>query len=90
MTADCAGMDDVSCAEALAELERFLDGEIPAERIEELRGHIAACYPCAERADFERQLRQLVRQRCAERAPGSLVARVRACIAEVRSDGGVA
>lgn len=90
MTAECAGTGEVDCAAALAELEGFLDGEIPADRIEEIRGHIAACYPCAERTDFERQLRALVRQGCAERAPASLVERVRACIAQTRTEGGSA
>lgn len=87
MTAEPHGGGEVDCFVALNELDRFLDGEIPAARIEEIREHIAACYPCEERVAFERQLRELIRERSAENAPPSLVRRVRACLAEVRDEG---
>ena len=69
--------DDVDCGRALAELERYLDGELPRSKLDTVRDHLAACYPCADRASFEEQLRAIVRERCAEAAPSSLVDRIR-------------
>jgi mycothiol system anti-sigma-R factor len=66
----------VDCSEALREL--YLDGELPDGDLATIRAHIAACYPCADRATFEEQLRALVRDRCAESAPAGLVDMIRA------------
>jgi anti-sigma factor (TIGR02949 family) len=48
------------CDEALSELERYLDGELPASQGERVQRHLTACYPCTERASFEEQLRAIV------------------------------
>lgn len=76
--ADC-GPD---CDEALAELERFLDGELPATEVGRVSEHLAACYPCTDRATFEEQLRAVVRRGCVDAAPPDLVARIRSVLAE--------
>ncbi len=65
------------CQEALAELERFLDGELPADEVGRVKQHLSACYPCTDRASFEEQLRALVRRGCADAAPSDLVERIR-------------
>lgn len=65
------------CVEALERLEAFLDGELPAARVEDLAEHLRACDPCADRVSFEEQLRSLVRRRCVDHAPRDLVDRVR-------------
>lgn len=69
--ANCAGTDG-DCAEALEQLELYLDGELPGGDLGRIREHLAACYPCADRATFEEQLRALVKERCAESAPPEL------------------
>lgn len=71
--ADC-GAD---CVEALAELERFLDGELPRSEVGRISEHLAACYPCTDRATFEEQLRAVVRRGCVDAAPPDLVERIR-------------
>lgn len=65
------------CREALADLERFLDGELPAGDIGRVKQHLSACYPCTDRASFEEQLRALVRRGCVDAAPPDLVDRIR-------------
>lgn len=67
----------VDCTEALHDLQRYLDGELPEGDLDHIREHLAACYPCADRATFEEQLRALVRERCAESAPPQLVDMIR-------------
>ena len=72
-TPDC-GTD---CQEALTKLEQFLDGELPDTNVAEISQHLADCYPCADRADFDSQLRAIIRRDCAESAPPALIERIR-------------
>lgn len=74
------------CQEALAQLELLLDGELPEDRVEQVREHLTACYPCTDRATFEEQLRAIVRRDCIEHAPDSLVTRIQTRLAQ-GSDG---
>lgn len=69
---DCS----TECREALEQLELLLDGELPEDRVEQVREHLTACYPCTDRATFEEQLRAIVRRDCVEHAPDSLVSRI--------------
>jgi mycothiol system anti-sigma-R factor len=71
---DCSA----ECQEALQQLERFLDGELPEERVHEVKEHLTACYPCTDRATFEEQLRAIVRRECVEHAPPQLLESIRA------------
>jgi mycothiol system anti-sigma-R factor len=71
---DCSA----ECQEALQQLERFLDGELPEERVHEVKEHLTACYPCTDRATFEEQLRAIVRRECVEHAPPQLMESIRA------------
>lgn len=82
MTSDCG----TNCQEALTKLEAFLDGELPDHTVTDISQHLADCYPCADRADFESQLRAIIKRGCAERAPDSLVTRIRTHLAELSSD----
>jgi anti-sigma factor (TIGR02949 family) len=48
----------------LEELERFIDGELPADRIGDLAAHLNECPPCLYRADFQAKLREILREKC--------------------------
>ena len=72
------GAPDVDCDELFAKLDLLLDRELPQAELDRLEAHLAVCLPCAGRRDFEAQLRAVVRERCADRAPADLVARIRA------------
>jgi mycothiol system anti-sigma-R factor len=71
------------CSDLAERIERYLDGELDAAETDELRAHMAGCYPCSEEVDLRDQIRALVRQGCAEPAPADLVARVRARLASI-------
>jgi mycothiol system anti-sigma-R factor len=74
-------LSEISCSEVLAEIERFIDGELPSERSRNLAEHLAACTPCLDRADFQRGLKELLRRKCsAGVAPEHLLLRVRTTI----------
>lgn len=65
------------CPEALSSLQEYLDGEMEEWQIAEISEHLAACYPCGDRAKFERHLREVIRAHSADIAPEGLLERVR-------------
>jgi mycothiol system anti-sigma-R factor len=65
------------CENALHELYQFLDGELTEDRRTAIRAHLDSCQPCAEPYDFEAELRMVIRAKCQEKVPDSLVAKVR-------------
>jgi mycothiol system anti-sigma-R factor len=69
------------CENALHELYQFLDGELTDDRRMAIRAHLDSCQPCAEPYDFEAELRMVIRAKCQEKVPQSLVAKVRSAIA---------
>jgi mycothiol system anti-sigma-R factor len=72
---DCAGGD---CPEALARLEGYLDGELDEDELADVSHHLSDCYPCGDRAEFERHLRHVVREHASdESAPVDLLERVK-------------
>lgn len=76
-------MSEIRCNEVLAEIERFVDGELPADRSVHLARHLEECSPCLDRADFQRSLRDILRRKCARTlhdTPEHLAVRVRAAI----------
>lgn len=65
------------CEESLHELYRYLDGELTEEKRVAIQHHLDGCQPCAEPYDFEAELRNVIRQKCREQVPESLVDKVR-------------
>jgi mycothiol system anti-sigma-R factor len=64
------------CGEILLRLERYLDGECPSQVERLVRQHLLDCPPCFDRADFQREVRELIASKCRETAPSSLLLRV--------------
>jgi mycothiol system anti-sigma-R factor len=68
------------CEDSLHELYEYLDGELTDDRREAIHRHLDECQPCAEPYDFEAELRSVIRRKCQEQVPESLVAKVRAAL----------
>jgi mycothiol system anti-sigma-R factor len=67
------------CEQALRDIERFLDREMPAPEALEVDSHLNGCTPCMERADFKRHLKDLIAARCGcDEVPQTLRDRVSA------------
>ncbi|MGH9210774.1 MAG: mycothiol system anti-sigma-R factor [Acidimicrobiales bacterium] len=76
------------CENALHELYEFLDGELTDDRRAAIQHHLDTCQPCAEPYDFEAELRMVIRKKCAEKVPDTLVSKVQAALAaEAQSQG---
>lgn len=73
-------MSEISCEEVLSEIEHFLHGELDRERSARLAGHLESCPPCFDRAEFQRRLKDIVRDKCRSEAPEHLIVRIRQAI----------
>ena len=74
------------CEDALHELYGFLDGELTDDKRKLIQHHLDDCQPCAEPYDFEAELRQVIRRKCQEQVPDTLVAKVRTAIESAGTD----
>jgi len=74
----------VSCDETIEKLYVYLDGELTEQRRIEIARHLDLCGPCVGAFGFEAELRKLVADRCQERVPDALRARVAAALQEER------
>jgi len=71
------------CNEVLAEIQRFVDGEMPADQVGDLVDHLNECPPCLHRADFQAKLKDILRRKCeasSEHPPEAFVLRIRETI----------
>ncbi len=74
-------MSEISCEEVLREIEHYLHGELDPVGSAHLVAHLGECTPCMEQAEFQRQLKAIVRSKCrSEEAPAHLLVRVRETI----------
>ncbi len=72
----------VDCDEAIHQLYHYLDGELTEERRVEITVHLDECGPCAGAAGFEAELRIVIANRCKDRVPDHLLARIAEAIHE--------
>jgi mycothiol system anti-sigma-R factor len=79
----CDAEDD-DCAQALAKVYEYLDGELSVTDLDRIREHIADCGPCLQQYDLDIALKALVRRSCRESAPADLRERIMVKITEVQ------
>lgn len=72
-----AGLD---CREAVHQLYHYLDGELTDENRRRIAEHLDYCHSCADAAEFEAELRQVIANHCRDHVPDSLRARIAAAI----------
>ena len=73
-----------NCEETLAEIQRFLDGELDASVKLGIEQHLTGCSPCMQRAEFRRHLKVMISSKCSgDEVPDSLRAKVINLIGDV-------
>lgn len=78
------GNPTTNCKEVLKKLYLYLDGEIAGEICSDIEAHLGACLECADRASFERDLKEIVARKCREgEASPELTERLRARIRQI-------
>jgi mycothiol system anti-sigma-R factor len=68
------------CENSLHELYTYLDGELTDESRVKIQHHLDGCQPCAEPYDFEAELREVIRRKCQEQVPETLMAKIRTAL----------
>lgn len=76
------------CDEALENLYLYLDSELDEASSEKIRSHLEVCKGCSKPFDFERRLKEVVRDRLDEQVPDRLVDKVRQAIEAERLNAG--
>lgn len=74
--------EPLTCEEVLEQLFAFLDDELGDALQQQIDHHLARCRDCFSRAEFERRLRQRIRETSEEQAPNRLRRRVRGLLNE--------
>ncbi|HZM55956.1 MAG TPA: mycothiol system anti-sigma-R factor [Acidimicrobiales bacterium] len=72
----------LGCDETIERLYFYLDGELTEERRVEITRHLDMCGPCVGAYGFEAELRKVIANRCRDRVPDSVVARVAVALQE--------
>jgi anti-sigma factor (TIGR02949 family) len=77
------------CNETLRELETFLDGELDAEELAEIRHHLEGCPDCLEAFDFHAELKAVIARKCrSDPMPPGLMSRIERCFqTDIDGDG---
>jgi anti-sigma factor (TIGR02949 family) len=83
--------DDTNCAEAIRELDLFLDDELSDEARASIRRHLEHCPGCLEAFDFQAELKQVVAAKCQnDEMPPDLLARIERCFdTDLDGDGAI-
>jgi mycothiol system anti-sigma-R factor len=72
--------ENLRCEEVIALLLSYLDGEIDDAKRAQIDHHLEECRGCFSRAEFEKALRDRVRQAGDRQPPASLQDRIKALI----------
>ena len=64
------------CRDSLHELYQFIDGELTDDTRSRIQQHLEGCPPCYEAFDFEAELKAYIADKCRERVPDGLRARI--------------
>ena len=77
------------CNETIKELETFLDGELSADALTEIRRHLDGCPNCLEAFDFHAELKAVIARKCSsDPMPPGLLSRIEHCFQTDLDDDG--
>jgi mycothiol system anti-sigma-R factor len=82
-------LSPIECEHALRQIELYLDGELVGLERLEIERHLGECSGCHGHSEFQRRLKDLLRDKCGCRdVPPELAERVRALFSERRGAAG--
>ena len=71
-------MSGTDCERVLRQIELYLDGELVGVERVEIERHLGGCSPCTSHSEFQRRLKEMLRDKCGCRdVPVALVERIR-------------
>lgn len=81
--------EDGDCAQVVAELYQFLDGELTSARRVQIEHHLGGCVDCHEVIEFHAELKLAISQKCRENPPVELRDRIIRALSQLRTEGGI-
>ena len=70
-------IQDIACEDVLRHLVDYLHGEVDDTKFAEIEKHLDSCRGCFSRAEFEKALKDRVREESREKAPEALQDRLK-------------
>ena len=70
-------IQDITCEDVLKHLVDYLHGEVENDKVAEIEKHLDSCRNCFSRAEFEKALKDRVRDEAREKAPEALQERLK-------------
>ena len=80
-----SGKPPIECEEVLRHLFAYIDGELDADLEHEINGHLELCRSCFSRAEFERRLKQHLREVGQTSVPSEFEQRMRTLMDQLRT-----
>ncbi len=72
-----------SCADAIRELDAFLDDELSDGARRHIHSHLDTCMDCLQAYDFQAELKAAIRRKCSDdEMPPGLLAKIEMCFNE--------
>jgi mycothiol system anti-sigma-R factor len=76
-------LSPIDCQHALRQIELYLDGELVGLERVEVERHLGECSPCSGHSEFQRRLKEMLRDKCGcDEVPAALVERIRLIVAQ--------
>jgi mycothiol system anti-sigma-R factor len=73
----------IDCRQVLTQIELYLDGELDVSLHAEVHDHLGTCGDCADRSEFQRRLKDMLRAKCGcDEVPPALLQRVHAILGQ--------
>ena len=82
MSHECDETMSHDCDEALENLYLYLDSELDQVSSELIQSHLDECTDCVNSFDFEKRLKDVIKERLNEDVPATVVARLREALAK--------
>ena len=77
-------MCPIDCRQVLTQIELYLDGELDVSLHAEVHDHLGTCGDCADRSEFQRRLKDMLRAKCGcDEVPPALLKRVNAILRQI-------
>lgn len=77
-------MCPIDCRQVLTQIELYLDGELDVFLHAEVHDHLGTCGDCADRSEFQRRLKDMLRAKCGcDEVPPALLKRVNAILRQI-------
>jgi len=77
---------DLDCSDVVEAVYLYIDGELSADVIDNIRSHLDECSPCLREYGIEQEVKALIARSCCETAPDALRASIVSRLEIVRTE----